>query len=92
MSARWRALVERAAAARMPAVAIVLALPSAVVSLRNAGRSGRVVDQAVVDRHLSRLAAALATGRLVGEGFAAVHVLSTIAELDAVRIERLPSG
>jgi predicted kinase len=89
-TAARRELVARAAAAGIPAVAIVLALPAAVVSARNAARIGRQVDQAVVDRHLDRLATALAADRLNGEGFAAVHVLETAAAVDALRIERLP--
>jgi protein phosphatase len=86
-----RELVARATAAGIPAVAIVLALPATVVSARNAARIFRQVDQAVVDRHLDRLAAALAAGRLNGEGFAAVHVLETVAATDALRIERIPT-
>jgi predicted kinase len=76
----------------VPAIAIVLALPATVVAARNAGRTGRVVDQVVVDRHLRRLAAALATDRLGAEGFAAVHVLTTPADVDLLRIERVPVG
>jgi predicted kinase len=76
----------------VPAIAIVLALPATVVASRNAGRTGRVVDQTVVDRHLRRLAAALATDQLSQEGFAAVHILTTPAEVDVLRIERVPGG
>jgi hypothetical protein len=76
----------------VPAIAIVLALPAAVVAGRNARRTGRVVDQAVVERHLGRLAAALATDRLGAEGFAAVYVLRTATEVDALQIERVPAG
>jgi hypothetical protein len=78
--------------ARVPAIAIVLALPALVVAARNAGRIGRIVDQAVVDRHLRSLAAVLATDRLDREGFAAVHVLRTATEVDALEFERVPSG
>ena len=87
-----RALLVRAAAARVPAIAIVLALPATVVVARNAGRIGRIVDQAVVDRHLRRLEAALATYRLAAERFAAVYLLSTPAEVDALSIERVPTS
>jgi len=89
-AAARRPLVARATAAGVPATAIVLDLPAAVVSAQNAARTGRIVDQAVVDRHLRRLAGALATDRLAGEGFDVVRVLSSPAELDALRIERLP--
>ena len=87
-----RALLARAAAAQLPAVAIVLAIPATIVVARNAGRTGRIVDQAVVDRHLRRLATVLAADRLASEGFAAVHVLTTAADVDALRIARVPAG
>jgi protein phosphatase len=86
------ALVARARTAGVPTVAIVLALPADVVHARNAARSARVVDPAVVDRHLERTAAALRSGGLDGEGFAAVHVLRSVAEVEAVVIERRPSS
>ena len=85
-----RALVRRAGVAGRPAVAIVLALPAAVVLARNAARIGRVVDPAIVERHLRRLEAALATDQLSGEGFAAVHVLTDPAGVDALSIVRAP--
>ena len=91
-TAARRALLERATTAQVPAVAIVLALPATVVAARNAGRTGRIVDQAVVDRHLRRLATALATDRLGADGFAAVYVLRTAAEVDALEFERRPAG
>jgi protein phosphatase len=70
------------------AVAIVLALPAAVVHARNRGR-GRVVDADVIDRHLGLMAdpAGLAD-RLLIEGFDAVVVLRDPDEVDALRIER----
>ncbi len=86
-----RALLARARSAGVPAIAIVLALPAAAVHARNAARSGRVVPAAIVERHRERLTAALAGTGLAGEGFAAVHVLRSIAEVDAVVIERLRS-
>jgi predicted kinase len=76
--------------AGVPAIAIVLALPADVVHARNSTRTGRVVDAAVVDRHLQRLADALDTG-FAGEGFAAVHVVRSIAEADAVVVELGPA-
>ena len=87
-----RALVSRAAAVGVPAVAIVLALPAPIVAARNAARLGRIVDQAVVDRHLRRLAAAISTGQLEREGFQAVRVLLTPADIDELRITRVGSG
>ena len=54
-----RALLARAAAAGIPASAIVLDLPAATVLARNAARPARVVDMAVVRRQLDRLRASL---------------------------------
>jgi protein phosphatase len=82
------ALIARARTAGFPAIAIVLALPTETVHARNAARSARVVDEAVVDRHIDRLADALAADQFAVEGFAAVHVLRSDAEVDAVVVER----
>lgn len=87
-----RALVARARSAGVPAIAIVLALPPGVVHARNAARSRRVVPATVVERHLERLTAALGEEGMAGEGFAAVHILRSVAEADAVVIERLGSS
>jgi len=83
-----RALVARARLAGVPAIAIVLALPAAIVHDWNGGRLGRVVDPAVVDRHLERLTVALGAGGIADEGFAAVHILGSVAEIDRVAVER----
>lgn len=83
-----RALVARANAAGVPAIAIVLALPPDVVHARNAGRTGRVVDRAVVDRHVGRLAVALGNDGIAAEGFGEIHVLRSVAEVDDVVVER----
>ena len=88
-----RALLARARSAGVPAIAIVLALPAALVHERNAARSERIVDATVVDRHLERLAAALGAGGIAAEGFAAVHILRSAAEVDAVVVARQqPTG
>jgi protein phosphatase len=83
-----RALIDRAGTAGVPAIAIVLDLPPDLVHDRNATRAGRVVPASIVDRHLQRLATARAEADLVAEGFTAVHVLRSAAEMDAVTIER----
>jgi protein phosphatase len=83
-----RALIARAKSAGVPAVAIVLALPPGVVHARNAARNGRVVDPAVVDLHLERLAAALAAGGIAEDGFEAIHVLRSAAEVDGLSVRR----
>ena len=85
-----RSLVALARAAGVPAIAIVLALPPAVVQERNARRTERVVDPTVVDRHLDRLAAALGEGGIASEGFDAVHLLRSAPEVDGTVIERRP--
>jgi predicted kinase len=87
-----RALIARAANAGVPAVAIVLALPRDVVSQRNRSRAGRVVDAEIVDRHLGRLATALDSGTIASEGFRAVHVVTTTAALEGIRILREPGA
>ncbi len=88
-----RALLARAAAAGVPATAIVLDLPAEIVLARNAARRPRVVDEAVVRHHLARLRASLdgPAPPLLREGFAQVVVLRDPAEVDRVRIRRHPS-
>ncbi len=87
-----RALIDRARAAGVPAIAIVLALLPGVVHSRNAARTERVVDSSVVERHLARLAAALDHGGIAGEGFAAVHILGSVEEIADAVIERKRRG
>ena len=72
-----------------PAVAIVFDLPSAVVLARNAARTERVVDPAIVAEHLARLRILVDRGGLEGEGFASVHRLVDPIELDELAIERV---
>jgi protein phosphatase len=88
-----RALLARAAAAGVPATAIVLDLPAETVLARNAARRPRVVDEAVVRHHLARLRASLdgPAPPLLREGFAQVVVLRDPAEIDRVRIRRRPT-
>ena len=81
-----RGLLTRARLAGAPAVAIVFALPGDVVLAWNATRHGRVVDPAIVERHLHRLEAALPVR---DEGFADVVVIRTPADADAIEIVRV---
>ncbi|HUG29289.1 MAG TPA: AAA family ATPase [Candidatus Limnocylindria bacterium] len=81
-----RGLLARAAAQGVPAVAIVLDLDPAIVLARNAARVDRVVPEIVVRRHLAELARSLRPGALEAEGFVAVRVLSTPAEVDALSV------
>ena len=82
------ALLRRATAARLPAVAIVFDLPPGVVLARNAARATRVVDPAVVEMHLGLLRTAIDHGRLEGEGFERVYRLRQPREVDAAVIVR----
>jgi predicted kinase len=84
-----RALIGRADAARVPAVAIVLDLPIGTILARNAGRT-RVVDEAVIQRQHVRLRAALGGGdrAIDHEGFSTVIVLEDGSLVDRFRIRR----
>ena len=87
-----RSLVRRAAAASIPAVALVLDLPPTLVHARNATREGRIVPSEVVSRHLDDLARSLRRG-LEAEGFAAVEILRSVMEVDGLEVEwRRPSS
>lgn len=83
-----RALLQRARAAGVPAVAIVLDLPPDLVVRRNEARAGRVVDGGVVRHHLARLRWSVDRGLLEREGFDVIYRIRQPAELDALRIER----
>jgi predicted kinase len=87
-----RSLLRLADATGTPAVAIVLALPLAVVLARNARREGRPVPDEIVRRHWHALERTLRDGALDEEGFAAVHVLGNAASIDAARVVRIPRG
>lgn len=84
-----RALVRRARDHGLPAVAIVLDLPEAEVLARNATRPGRIVPEAAVRRQLDDLARSLRRDALSPEGFAAVHVLRSTADVDTLTVEWL---
>lgn len=82
-----RSLVRRAGDHGVPAVAIVLDLPPAEVLGRNANRAGRIVPEAAVRRQLDDLARSMRGQGLSAEGFAAVHVIRSAAELDGLAVE-----
>ena len=86
-----RALLVRSGTAGVPAIAIVLDLPAAVVLARNAGRAGRVVDEQVVRHHLARMRSTLdgSADGLRGEGFAQVVVIRDPLELETMNVVRL---
>jgi len=85
-----RTLLRVAAPFGVPGVAIVLDLDPELVLARNAGRVGRVVPEAAVRHQLDHLRRALAPGRLEGEGFDAIHMLTTAGDLDRLVISRRP--
>src|SRR5918993_706697 len=84
-----RALLALAAAAGVPATAVILDLPAATVLARNSARP-RVVDENVVRHHLARVRAILAgpVPPILLEGFAQVVVLHDPGEVDRVTIRR----
>jgi protein phosphatase len=102
------ALVRRAAAAGVPAIAIVLDLPLADCLAGDRARPGRHVPPAVIERQWAQLRATLAgpsTGgsaapaaaatdgaRLAAEGFAAAHLLRSRAAVDSVSVRRGGEG
>jgi len=82
-----RSLVRRSTNARIPAVAIVLALEPRIVRARNATRPGRIVPEAAVSRQLDDLDRALRRDSLAAEGFDAVYLVRTARELDELAVE-----
>jgi predicted kinase len=85
-----RVLLGHARTAGVPAVAVVLDLPGAVVLARNDTRGGRAVPDAIVHAHLAEVAATRHAGCLEGEGFSAVIRLEDPAAVDAVVVARGP--
>lgn len=85
-----RSLVRRAAAQGIPAIAIVLDLPPRLVLTRNATREGRIVPESVVRRQLDELAHSLRRNGLEDDGFAAVHLVRTAAQLDGLVVVPVP--
>ena len=81
----WRAeLIADARRYRGLAIAIVFNLPLDVCLARNAARS-RKVPASVIRRQVADLTRDV--GRLDLEGFAAVHVLRSAADVDVVRVD-----
>jgi protein phosphatase len=83
-----RPLLQRARAAGVPAVALVLDLPPETILAQNAGRTARVVDPAVVDRHIAAIRRTIDQGQLTTEGFDHVVLLRSPTEAAALRLER----
>jgi predicted kinase len=80
------ALLRVARQTRRPAVAIVVDVPLEVALERNALRASPRPPPAALRRQHRWLADSLPA--LAHEGFAAVHVLRSVEEIDGVRIER----
>jgi len=80
-----RGLVRRAAAAGVPAIAVVLALPRTLVLARNATRPGRIVPEAAVRQQLDDLDRSMRRG-LEGEGFAETHILRAAEDVDGLEV------
>ena len=81
-----RALLRRAAASGVPAVAIVLDLPDGLVLARNAARGAAAVPEHAVRRQLTDLRRSLPAASLEAEGFVLVVRLAEPAEVNAVRL------
>jgi protein phosphatase len=87
-----RTLLQRAASASVPAIAIVFALPLALVRARNSARAERPVPDEIVTRHWQALERTLKAGALDGEGFAAIYELGDAATIETTRITRVSPG
>lgn len=87
-AAARRALLRRAVDAGVPAVAIVLDLPSPLVVARNAARPGRTVPEDAVRRQLTALRRSILLGELAEERYAALLRLTDPRDVDALRIVR----
>ena len=92
LSVRSRAeILRRARPPTIPAVALVFALPAALILARNASRRRRVDDE-VVRRHIATVERLADGSTLTAEGFASVVILRSPDEVDAVEIVRVPAG
>jgi protein phosphatase len=81
-----QALLRRSGAAGVPAVAIVLDLPEALVLARNATRGRRAVPEPAVRRQLADLRRSLPSASLEAEGFVLVVRLAEPYEVGSVRM------
>ena len=83
-----RPLLTRARAAGIPVVAIVLDLPPDLIHAQNATRSRRVVEPAIVDRHIAAVRRTIDDGRLATEGFDHVVILHGSDDVQILQIRR----
>lgn len=91
-AAARQAVLSRATGAGIPAIAVVLDLPTDVVLARNSARLDRVVPEDVVRRHLAEVRRLVDGGELLREGFASIVVFREPAAVDAVEIRREGAG
>ena len=87
-SAARAALVTRAAAAGIPAIAIVLDLPEQIVLARNAARRDRVVPEDVVRRHLAELHRIVDGGELKADRFASIVRFTDPDQVERAEVRR----
>lgn len=89
-----RVLLRLAAAGGVPAVAVVFDLPANVILARNAARTTRIVDEAVVRQHLAQVRAMIdgPLADLDAEGFSLVAIVRDPGELDGLTVVRRRSG
>jgi len=93
LTASARSSIRRIAGRRgVPVVAIVFDLPAELVRRQNAGRTGRVVPDDVVTRHLDALAAARAAGAFQREAYALVIRLADAAAVAGISVRFAPPG
>ncbi len=83
-----RPLIRRAHQAGVPTVAVVLDLPPETIHAQNAGRTARIVDPAVVDRHMAAIRRTIDEGRLANEHIDHVVLLRSPTDVADLRIER----
>ncbi len=83
-----RPLLERSRAAGVPAVALVLDLRPEIIHAQNTRRTARVVDPAVVERHLAAIRHTIDRGQLPTEGFDHVVLLRSPSDVAGLHMER----
>jgi protein phosphatase len=83
-----RPLIARARATATPIVAIILDLDPTTVLAQNATRTARVVDPAVIQRHLEAVRQTIDAGQLTAEGFDHVVQLRSTQDVANLKVER----
>jgi predicted kinase len=81
-----REILDRASSAGVPAIAIALDLPLAVVQARALVRQDRAVPSDVIERQHARIRVAVERGDLARDGFQTVVVLRTPDDVAGLRV------